>query len=83
MALYDGDHEHSQASYLVGPESVDTTVSEIIASAGIAQWAGAETQKFGHITYFWNGNRSNKFDPQLETYVEIPSDLVPSTSDPG
>jgi 2,3-bisphosphoglycerate-independent phosphoglycerate mutase len=76
MALYDGD-TNTPASYLVGPESVDTTVSEIIAAAGISQWAGAETQKFGHITYFWNGNRSNKFDEQLETYVEIPSDLVP------
>ncbi len=76
MALYDGD-TNTPASYLVEPESVDTTVSEIIASAGIAQWAGAETQKFGHITYFWNGNRSSKFDDQLETYVEIPSDLVP------
>jgi 2,3-bisphosphoglycerate-independent phosphoglycerate mutase len=81
MALYDGD-TNTPASYLVGPESVDTTVSEIIASAGIAQWAGAETQKFGHITYFWNGNRSNKFDQELETYVEIPSDLVPFNERP-
>ncbi len=76
MALYDGD-TNTPASYLVQPESVDMTVSEIIAAAGIAQWAGAETQKFGHITYFWNGNRSSKFDEQRETYVEIPSDLVP------
>lgn len=76
MALYDGD-TNTPSSYLVEPESVDTTVSEIIASAGITQWAGAETQKFGHITYFWNGNRSSKFDDELETYVEIPSDLVP------
>jgi 2,3-bisphosphoglycerate-independent phosphoglycerate mutase len=76
MALYDGDTD-TPSSYLVEPESVDTTVSEIIASAGITQWAGAETQKFGHITYFWNGNRSSKFDDTLETYVEIPSDLVP------
>ena len=81
MALYDGD-TNTPASYLVLPESVDTTVSEIIASAGIAQWAGAETQKFGHITYFWNGNRSNKFDDRLETYVEIPSDLVPFNERP-
>lgn len=81
MALYDGD-TNTPASYLVEPESVDTTVSEIIASAGIAQWAGAETQKFGHITYFWNGNRSSKFDDQLETYVEIPSDLVPFNERP-
>jgi 2,3-bisphosphoglycerate-independent phosphoglycerate mutase len=76
MALYDGD-TNTPRSYLVGPESVDMTVSEIIAVAGIPQWAGAETQKFGHITYFWNGNRSSKFDESLETYVEIPSDLVP------
>jgi 2,3-bisphosphoglycerate-independent phosphoglycerate mutase len=76
MALYDGD-TNTPSSYLVEPESVDTTVSEIIATAGISQWAGAETQKFGHITYFWNGNRSSKFDDDLETYVEIPSDLVP------
>ena len=76
MALYDGD-TNTPSSYLVGPESVDSTVSEIIAAAGISQWAGAETQKFGHITYFWNGNRSSKFDADLETYVEIPSDLVP------
>jgi 2,3-bisphosphoglycerate-independent phosphoglycerate mutase len=76
MALYDGDTD-TPAAYLVEPESVDMTVSEIIAAAGISQWAGAETQKFGHVTYFWNGNRSSKFDDQLETYVEIPSDLVP------
>ncbi len=76
MALYDGD-TNTPSSYLVEPESVDTTVSEIIATAGITQWACAETQKFGHITYFWNGNRSSKFDDRLETYFEIPSDLVP------
>lgn len=81
MALYDGD-TNTPSSYLVEPESVDTTVSEIIASAGITQWAGAETQKFGHITYFWNGNRSSKFDDRLETYVEIPSDLVPFNERP-
>ena len=81
MALYDGD-TNTPRSYLVGPESVDMTVSEIIATAGIPQWAGAETQKFGHITYFWNGNRSSKFDESLETYVEIPSDLVPFNERP-
>ena len=54
-----------------------TTVSEIIAAAGIPQWAGAETQKFGHITYFWNGNRTGTFDEVYEEYVEIPSDTLP------
>ncbi|MCP5112916.1 MAG: 2,3-bisphosphoglycerate-independent phosphoglycerate mutase, partial [bacterium] len=41
------------------------------------QFACAETQKYGHVTYFWNGNRSGKFSDELETYVEVPSDRVP------
>jgi len=76
MMLYDGDlaiPEH----YLVSPETVEKTVSEYLALTGISQFACAETQKFGHVTYFWNGNRSDKFDDTSETYLEIPSDLVP------
>ena len=41
------------------------------------EYAISETQKFGHVTYFWNGNRSGKFSEELETYVEVPSDVVP------
>jgi hypothetical protein len=35
-----------------------------------------QTQKFGHVTFFWNGNRSGYFDSSKETYLEIPSDNV-------
>ena len=76
MTMYDGDLG-IPAQYLVPPTRVTGTVSEILARNGIAQMACAETQKFGHVTYFWNGNRSDKFDENLETYVEIPSDKVP------
>ncbi len=76
MALYDGDTSVPRR-FLVEPEAVDRTVSEVIADATLRQWAAAETQKYGHITYFWNGNRSSKFDDALETYVEIPSDRIP------
>ena len=41
------------------------------------QFSISETQKFGHVTYFFNGNKSGKFDENLEEYVEIPSDIVP------
>lgn len=34
----------------------------------------SETVKFGHVTFFWNGNRSGYFDSTMEEYVEIPSD---------
>ena len=76
MTMYDGDLG-IPAQFLVPPTRVTGTVSELLAKAGIAQMACAETQKFGHVTYFWNGNRSDKFDETLETYVEIPSDKVP------
>ena len=44
------------------------------AKNGLRTFACSETQKFGHVTFFWNGNRSGYFDEALETYVEIPSD---------
>jgi len=76
MMLYDGDlgiPEH----YLVAPPEVSRTLGEYLAAAGVPQFACAETQKYGHVTYFWNGNRSGKFDDALEEYVEIPSEQVP------
>ncbi len=76
MMLYDGDLGIPRR-YLVPPPAVQKTLSEYLARNGIPQFAAAETQKFGHVTYFWNGNRSGKFDPVLEEYVEIPSDQVP------
>lgn len=82
MTLYDGDRG-IPAQFLVVPSRVDRTVSELIAAAGLQQAAVAETQKFGHITYFWNGNRSGKFDEARETYVEISSDRVPFEQAPS
>lgn len=63
--------------YLVSPPSIDNVMGEYLAETGISQLAVSETQKFGHVTYFFNGNRSGKFDNASEQYVEIPSDLLP------
>lgn len=75
MMEYDGDL-HVPKRYLVDPPEIDRTLGEYLARAGVRQFACSETQKFGHVTYFWNGNRSGKFDEALEEYVEIPSDNV-------
>ena len=69
--------------FLVHAERVEGTISEYLAATGIAQFACAETQKFGHVTYFWNGNRAEKFNPADETYLEIPSDQVPFQTKPA
>ena len=76
MLQYDGDL-HIPKNYLVAPPLIDRTLGEYLARNKISQLAVSETQKFGHVTYFWNGNRSGMFDKQFEHYVEIPSDLKP------
>ncbi|BBL58043.1 2,3-bisphosphoglycerate-independent phosphoglycerate mutase [Methylomonas koyamae] len=76
MMQYDGDTK-LPPRFLVEPPAISRTMGEYLAKNGVAQYAISETQKYGHVTYFWNGNRSGKFDDALETYVEIPSDVVP------
>ncbi len=76
MLEYDGDL-HIPSRYLVSPPEITNTMTEYLVSEGITQLAISETQKYGHVTYFWNGNKSGKFSEELETYIEIPSDVVP------
>ncbi len=74
MLQYDGDLQLPKR-FLVPPPAITNTSGEWFSKAGVTQFACSETQKFGHVTYFWNGNRSGKFDG--ETYLEVPSDVVP------
>ena len=76
LMQYDGDY-HIPRHYLVEPPAIDRTMGEFLAKNGVPQFAGAETQKYGHVTYFWNGNRGGMFDGKTETYVEVRSDQVP------
>ena len=82
MLQYDGDlniPEH----YLVQPPVITNTLTEVLCKAGIHEYALSETQKYGHVTYFWNGNRSGKVDENLEVYEEIPSDVIPFEQAPA
>lgn len=73
---YDADLQIPK-NFLVTPPSIDEVLGEYLAVAGVRQLAISETQKYGHVTYFFNGNRSGKFDEAIEEYVEIKSDLLP------
>ncbi len=75
MLQYDGD-ELIPEHYLVNPPEIDATMGEYICATGLKSFAVSETQKFGHVTFFWNGNRSGYLDESLETYIEIPSDNI-------
>jgi 2,3-bisphosphoglycerate-independent phosphoglycerate mutase len=75
MMEYDGDL-HIPPRFLVLPPAIDRTVSQYLCAEKVTSFALSETQKFGHVTYFWNGNRSGYIDPGLENYVEIPSERI-------
>lgn len=101
MMEYDGDL-HVPKQYLVAPPEIERTLGQYLSQNGVTQLAIAETQKYGHVTYFWNGNCSGLYDPEsgryvdvpvkeetadtyqvrarrseLESYLEVPSDVVP------
>lgn len=75
MMQYDGDLQLPK-NYLVNPPKISETVSEYLCSAGVKSFALSETQKFGHVTYFWNGNKSGYINEKLERYIEVPSDKI-------
>jgi 2,3-bisphosphoglycerate-independent phosphoglycerate mutase len=79
MMQYDGDLGVPK-KYLVTPPAIDRTMSEYLSNAGVKQFAVSETQKFGHVTYFFNGNNSGRFE--TETWKEVPSDVCPFENAP-
>eukprot|EP00755_Sulcionema_specki_P003938 Sspe_Gene.3980::Locus_1328_Transcript_1_1_Confidence_1.000_Length_1725::g.3980::m.3980/K15633/gpmI; 2,3-bisphosphoglycerate-independent phosphoglycerate mutase len=76
MMQYDGDQELPK-HFLVPSPRVRRTSGEFLCKTGVRTFACAETRKFGHITFFWNGNRSEAIDSSLEKYHEVPSDTAP------
>ena len=82
MMQYDGDL-HIPPRYLVDPPAIDHPLTEYLLRFGVRQFACSETQKYGHVTFFWNGNRSGYFNKELEEYVEIPSDVIPFDQKPA
>jgi 2,3-bisphosphoglycerate-independent phosphoglycerate mutase len=82
MLQYDGDLNIPE-NYLVQPPVITNTLTEVMVAAGVNEYAVSETQKYGHVTYFWNGNRSGKVSEELETYEEIPSDVIPFEQAPA
>ena len=82
MLQYDGDLNIPE-NYLVQPPVITNTLTEVLCAAGVTEYALSETQKYGHVTYFWNGNRSGKVCEELEVYEEIPSDVIPFEQAPA
>ena len=58
------------------PQAPATTLAEVLAEAGAAQLHVAETEKYAHVTYFFNGGREEEWDGEARRLVESPRDVA-------
>ena len=79
LTEYDADH-HIPKRTLVPPITIEQPLNTFLGAHGITQLAVSETVKFGHITYYFNGN-SYELAPG-EEHLEIPSDPHPFNTRP-
>ncbi|KDD76196.1 metalloenzyme superfamily protein [Helicosporidium sp. ATCC 50920] len=73
MMQYDGELK-LPLHFLVPPPLIERASEQYLLSSDVSIFACSESQKIGHVTFFWNGNRSGYLDKELETFLEIPSD---------
>ncbi len=80
MMVYDEDRNLPPLQ-LMGPTVVDQSLGRLLVARGIRQFRLSETQKYPHVTFFFNGGYREPLDPALEDYVLIPSDKGISFAD--
>ncbi|MDH5526886.1 MAG: 2,3-bisphosphoglycerate-independent phosphoglycerate mutase [Nitrospirota bacterium] len=73
MMVYDEDTNLPERQ-LMGPTKVENPFGRRILEAGMRQFRLAETQKFAHVTFFFNGGYRLPLDPRMEDYELIASD---------
>jgi 2,3-bisphosphoglycerate-independent phosphoglycerate mutase len=66
------------------PDAPEDTLGEVVSKAGLTQMRLAETEKYAHVTFFFNGGRETVFDGEQRTLVPSPKvatyDLQPEMS---
>ncbi|MBX2863293.1 MAG: 2,3-bisphosphoglycerate-independent phosphoglycerate mutase [Leptolyngbyaceae cyanobacterium MAG.088] len=72
------------------PQNLSNILGEVVAEHGIKQFRTAETEKYAHVTYFFNGGRENPFEgedrelissPQVATYDKAPAMSAKAVTD--
>jgi 2,3-bisphosphoglycerate-independent phosphoglycerate mutase len=79
MTEYNSD-THVPEHRLVEPVHITKTLNQVLGEHGISQFAISETVKFGHITYYFNGNSYDK--AKSEEFLEIDSYTEPFETRP-
>jgi len=58
-----------------GEQEVDETLAEVLAEAGLRQLHAAETEKYAHVTYFFNGGREEEWEGETRILVPSPREV--------
>jgi 2,3-bisphosphoglycerate-independent phosphoglycerate mutase len=58
------------------PETLDDVLAQTLAAAGVAQVHVAETEKYPHVTYFFDGGREHRSDHEQWSLVDSPRDVA-------
>ncbi len=77
MSVYDEDTQLPK-KVLMGSPEVKNPFGKRVLEMGLGQFRLAETQKFAHVTFFYNGGYRNPLDPKKEEYRLIDSDKIDS-----
>jgi 2,3-bisphosphoglycerate-independent phosphoglycerate mutase len=72
MVEYDQDR-HIPKEVLVEPVKVSNILPELEVNNGRKRFVISESIKFGHVTFYFNGNKKGKFSDEMEEYVDIPN----------
>ncbi len=80
MMVYDEDR-NLPALQIMGPTRVENPFGKRLVKLGIKQFRLTETQKYAHVTFFFNGGYRQPLDAAIEDYILIPSDRGISFSD--
>ena len=82
MTQYDASMPNVEVAFK--PESLENTLGEFLAKNGLTQLRIAETEKYAHVTFFFNGGREVMFEGENRTLINSPKvatyDLQPEMS---
>jgi 2,3-bisphosphoglycerate-independent phosphoglycerate mutase len=84
MATY--DESFKGVKVIFDKQNVEKTMGEVVSKAGLKQIRIAETEKYAHVTFFFNGGREEEFEGERRLLVNSPKvatyDLMPEMSAP-
>ena len=72
LTQYSGEWDYPVA---FPPREPETTIAEVLAKAGARQLHVAETEKYAHVTYFFNGGREAEWEGEERALVDSPRDV--------